>query len=215
MPWTIHLNKESFNRIKDDKFLAEVICLARICNSLRFSMFGGMTHLDFQEPGQRRQLTSSFFVTASFLYEGFSVIDRLNKDFYDLTIFKNSLGLLLSNKKYKRFRKEVLYKVRNKVTFHSLNEIVPDVINRLNLEDYVFASRIDGTSKELYYELADLIAINYIIGDNGSDEEDEKRLYEIVDIISDLAYNFISSADKFINEYLGKNNCFFKKVSDI
>lgn len=36
----VYLDKDSFDKIKDDNTFMEVVCLARICNLLRFSMYG-------------------------------------------------------------------------------------------------------------------------------------------------------------------------------
>lgn len=137
----------------------------------------------------------------------------LNEQFRDEPTFKDNLGIFES-KDYKKFKQDVLYKVRNRATFHPLHNTVSNIINTLNFNEYDFALATGETLLDLYYALADQIAINYIIGDNGNDKEDEKKLYEIVTKTTEIAIKFVNSADKFIDYYLTKNNWIYKEVSD-
>lgn len=210
MGWKMSLPKEKFEEYRNDPAFSELLALARVVNSLRFVLFAGLDPSDKQSAVRNR--TNSFFVAIGILHEGFMVVVRLGKYFSDEPSFKNGLAEMRKSKAFDSFRSTILKKVRNQVSFHFGSEAINNTLKKLDLKEFVFVSGFDDTSNELHYELADLAAINYIIGDNCKEKDEEAYFSSLVADVADMAIRFIKESEQLIGDYLKKHQWEYNQV---
>jgi hypothetical protein len=211
--WDITCSKEEFEKIKSDERFLGLLTLARFVNALRFCQKAVLDIKDDSLPSSARTRINSFLFASSILYEGFLLVERLVKHYNDLDSFKNGFGSLLRNKSVQELKDSILKRARNKFVFHFDNDVAKESLERFDLPNINFASGYGKYTGEMYFGLADEIAINFLLRpkENESDESLKERFSEILKDTANIMGNFSQSADLLIADVL-KNMGFGIKV---
>ncbi|MFZ3172254.1 MAG: hypothetical protein WA118_09750 [Carboxydocellales bacterium] len=200
----VRLSKEQFDDLKMDKQFAEVLCLARVVNSMRFILLSG------RSMGEgfvaHRDTTNSFFMAVGILHEGFRVVDRLGKYFSSNDKFREGFVKLRKSQKYKDLKDSVIGDVRNHISFHFFSDVIEDTLKELDSSECVLFSTDDNTWKTVHYDLADLTVINTMISKKPVDENESDYFSKIVSGTTSLCLDFVRAADELIADYFNQLN---------
>lgn len=202
--WDIECTPETFESLKSDERFLSLLTLARFTNAIRFCQEPAISASQSDSPAASRQITNSFLFASSVLYEGFLLVERLRKHFHNLDSFKQGFGTLLRDNKVKKLRKSFLHWMRNKFVFHFDSDVAKVALENFKLPNYKFASCIGNASGEMYFNLADEMAMNFLlqVEPEGSDDVPENRLLKLTKDITELMVNFALSADRLMVEAL-------------
>ena len=81
LAWDISCSKSDFDKIKSDETFLGLLSLARFVNALRFCQKAAIDAEGDQNPSKTRSTINSFLFASSVLYEGFLLIEKLNKTY--------------------------------------------------------------------------------------------------------------------------------------
>ena len=161
--YDIRCSKAVFDVVKTDARFLGLLILARFVNALRFSQKAGIDGHKSTGYAGARSTVNSFLFSASILYEGFILVEKLATHFRDLDSFKIGFGVLLKDKKVSSIRKSVLGRMRNKFVFHFDQDVAKEALDDLDLPEYKFASGVGKAAGEMVFVLADEAVINYLL----------------------------------------------------
>ena len=213
--WEVYLSKDDFDKIRSDARFGAVLRLARVVNSLQFCFNSLVVVGDEDTPANQRQRLNSFLFASGVLYEGLKVVRSLMKHFGQRESFQNGLGELLDETVTKKLQGSILKYMRNKVMFHYDEDVAPKTLRNLNLESYLFATGVGTKRGAVYYNLADEVVFNFIMGDEPkSKEEEEQALREAMIDITDLLTKFVDSADGLIAEVISEMGWLIREIPD-
>jgi hypothetical protein len=202
--WEISCTKEEFEKIKtDDRFLG-LLTLSIVVNALRFCQKAVIDAKGNSSPSGVRTRIHSFLFASSILYEGFLLIAKLSKRYKDLDSFKNGFATLLRDKSVREFRTSILKRARNKFVFHFDEDVQKESIKTVELQTINFASGYGNTSGETYFNLADEIAINYLLQpkENESNDSLKKRYIKILQEALTIMDKFSFFAEELMADVL-------------
>lgn len=94
--------------------------------------------------------------------------------------------------------------MRNKFVFHFDADVAKDALESFELPNYRFASCLGNAPGEMYFNLADEVAMNYLLQNQPkeSDDDPENRLPKLIKDVTDLMVNFALAADRLMAEAL-------------
>ncbi|MFH1935736.1 MAG: hypothetical protein ABIN18_29725 [Pseudomonadota bacterium] len=204
--YDISCAKDKFNTLKTDERFLGLLTLARFVNALRFCQKAGIDSQSTPGRAGERDRINSFFFISSILYEGFILVEKIEKYFKDIDSFKKGFSSLLKDRSVKSFRKLVRKRIRNKFVFHFDKDVAKESLENLELPEYIFASGIGKSSGEMVFVLAEEIAINYLLQptQNESDKDLTLRFQEIIEDTADIMRRFDESTENLIAEALPK-----------
>ena len=198
--WEITCSQKKYLSLKsDDRFLA-ILTLSRAVNALRFCQVAMLGPKEADTPSASRQRINGFLFSSSVLYEGLLAVDQIRKHLRNYTSFKSSFQPLLGSEQVRSFRTGYLKTLRNKLVFHFDKEVPNGPQGTDDSTVVKFATAIGDTAGELYFDLADRIALDYLVepeeGESGTDifERHKPRMLES----RDLMIQFADAAQKVI-----------------
>lgn len=209
--WNISCSSISFDKLRTDERFIAILNLARISNALLFCQIPALEVGKKNTPSAGRQLINSFLYASAILYEGLNRADSLGKYFKDLDSFKNGFAIILKDEKIKRHRNAVLDTLRNQFVFHFDKDIIPETLKDFVLPEYIFAISNGLKRKDIYYNLADEIVLDYLLRDIKDDQEKAKRFKEIIKQTTELMVSFSKATDDLIQEVLIEMGWVLKK----
>ncbi len=202
--YRISLNSDEFFLIKKDEYFPVALSFARSINALEFVMcsaagYGEDSVLD------DNYTINSFFFSLSVLYEGFKIIDRNYLLLSKLDSFQNGFANLLADKKFRKFKQEVMGKMRNNFCFHFLSEVTTDIFDYFEFDEYDFALADGEQVNNIYYGLADTVAINMLVKDKEDKEKSgDDHLGEIIKFTMYIAREYIHNSELIIEEFIDR-----------
>jgi hypothetical protein len=201
--WDITCTKEVFEKIKFNENFLGLLPLARFVNSLRFCQEAIPFLKEISSLSGNRIRLNSFLFACSVLYEGFQLVNKLNQRYNKLDSF-NEFSILLRDKSVMDFRDSILKTARNKIVFHFDSDLAKEYLERFDLPSINFASGSGKYTGELYFGLADEIAINFLLKprENESDESLKERYAEILKKSSIIIDRFLRAADLLMADVL-------------
>lgn len=202
----LYTSKEEFDKLRSDHRLAKVLNLARVVNALYFCYHALTDSSSDGTPAGLRQLINSFLFSAGVLYEGLIVADTLEKYFGERDSYRNGFGKLLNDGETEQLRTTILKRMRDKFVFHYDEDVARKALKTLNIPSYLFATGLGDKRRGLYYNLADEVAINFLLGDPPSKEEEDRISREALESIAKISVEFIDSADVLISDVLAGMN---------
>jgi hypothetical protein len=208
--YEVLISKENFEKLREDHELATILNLARVVNALYFCYNSFLDYTDDTTPAGTRQNINAFLFMAGVLHDGLTVADRLEKHFGDLESYKNGFGKLLSEATTNQTR-STIKDMRDKFVFHYDKDVAWKTIKTLDLDSYLFSTSIGTKRSGMYYKLADDIVINYLLGKCASREEEEHKLREIFESVSELSASYTIAADTLIGDVISKGNWKLRK----
>jgi hypothetical protein len=203
-PYDISCSKSIFDVVKTDERFLGLLTLARFVNALRFCQKAGIDGKESTGYAGARSTINSFLFSASILYEGFLLVEKLGKNFRDLDSFKSGFGVLLRDKKVRTLRKSVLTRMRNKFVFHFDQEVAKESLKNFELPEYKFASGVGKAAGEMVFVLADEAVLNYLLQPTPSEPDEilAKRYKEILQDTIDVMGKFLDAAERLMGDVL-------------
>ncbi|HEX8397965.1 MAG TPA: hypothetical protein VF644_11100 [Pyrinomonadaceae bacterium] len=208
----IYLTTDEFEQVRSEPRFLMLIRLARIVNQLNFCFDVLLSSTNYKTPAGERQYLNSFLFSCGVLYEGLKFIRPLGKDFSSYKSYKNGFAKLWKDKDTHYLRENVLNKMRNGIVFHIDSQPIEETIQVLKLDAYQFLASAGYESGEVYYNLADAISLNYIVGKPASNEEEERIFRDILGKIGKVGANYVKSANELIAEFIKEKSWQFREV---
>lgn len=177
------MSPEEFEKWREDPRLHAILNLARAVNALRFSHLAYLATKGDETPSGTRQRIQAFLLSCATMYEAFKAIDRLGKHLSDNETWQEKMTPILRDKAVKRFREKVLPLLRDKFVFHFDDDVAPEALKRLDLPEYVFAKAAGKARGDVYFALADEVALNYLLDNLPPEygETDDEKLRAVVE----------------------------------
>ena len=193
-----------FDIVKTDERFLGLLTLARFVNALRFCQQAGIDGKMSTGYTDARSDVNSFLFSASILYEGFLLVEKLATNFRDVDSFKSGFGVLLRDKKVSLMRKSVLNRMRNKFVFHFDQVVAKEALADFDLPEYKFASGVGKAAGEMVFVLADEAVINYLLQPAPGESNDSltKRYKEILQDTTEVISTFLDAAEKLMGDVL-------------
>src|SRR6266404_3074188 len=187
----IRTSKGEFDKLRSDRRFAKLLNLARVVNAIYFCFHSLLEYSGDTTPAGQRQHLNAFFFSTGALYEGLVVADSLEKYFGDRESYQNGFGKFLNDPATQELRRTTLKRMRNKFVFHYDEDVAKKLLKLLDLKSYVFATNIGSKRKGTYYNLADEVAINYLVKDSVSKEEEDLTIRQAFKSIGDALSSYV------------------------
>jgi len=201
--WEISFPAEHFDRLRCNPQFVATLVLGRMVNALRFCQMAVVAIADYpRTPAFDRQVLASFLFTCGLVVEALDTAKRLSKDLRHLPSFQNWLRPLFRDKTAERLRRGDLNRLREKVVFHFDRNVFELGVATINFPAYIFASIVGRRKGDVYYNLSDEVAVNFILDAQGDDRPEKVRLEELITAVRDLSLQFCDAADSVIAESL-------------
>lgn len=202
--YEIIFSQEIFNHLKQDDRFPVILALARTVNALRFCQKAAIDSKGIGGPTESRAIINSFLFAASVIYEGLRMIEKNRGSIEDLNSYKTDFEVFKKDSSIKKLRNTVLKKIRNQFVFHFDPIIMKKSLKNFELDLYVFAAGKGKAAGEMYFGLADEVAMNYIINPSKDDSKEiqKKRYLKIVQETTELMEKFTDFFERLIVEYM-------------
>lgn len=200
--WRIVCDPETLDELRDDARFHVLLSLARVCNTLRFCQLVISEIPAADSPATARQRLNAFLFMAAALYEGVKVARMLRRHFRDESAFVGGLGALLKERDTKDLWSQALSKLRNKIVFHFDVDVPPAALERLDLPSYSFAAGLDRRAGHVYYDLADAVAMNYLLDQLADGRPESEVTRDLLRRTVEVATRFVTAADQLFSAVL-------------
>ena len=202
--YDINCSKAVFDAVKTDERFLVLLTLARFVNALRFCQKAGIDGHKSTGYAGARSTVNSFLFSASILYEGFILVEKLATHFRDVDSFKSGFGVLLRDKKVSSIRKAVFGRMRNKFVFHFDQEVAKETLADFDLPEYKFASGVGKAAGEMVFVLADEAVVNYLLQPAHGESNDSlaKRYKEILQDTTEVMSKFLQASENLMGDVL-------------
>jgi hypothetical protein len=207
----VYIKNEDFEKLRTDPKFITLLNLSRIVNALQFCFQTLLDYKDNETPVGSRQRLNSFLFTTGVLYEGLKVANTLGKHFRDRDSFRDGFGKLLNDKETKKLQGSVLETMRNRIAFHFDEDVAAEALKNLDFPSYLFATSLGSNRGSIYYNLADEAAINFLLGEPTSQEEERQLLEEMFKSIIYVLRLFVDAAEMLTGDILGDMNWMVRK----
>ncbi len=202
--WDISCTKEEFEKIKSDECFIGLLTLGRVVNALRFCQKPARDAKGGSDPSSARSMINSFLFASSVLYEGFLLVEKLVRQYKDRDSFKDGFGALLRDDLVTSLRTSVLKRARNKFIFHFDRDVSREALQYFDMATIKFASGVGKATGEMYFGLADELAMNYLLQpkENESNESLMQRYAKIVKDTTSIMGQFTKSTEILMADVL-------------
>ena len=95
-----------------------------------------------------------------------------------------------------------MHTLRNHAAYHMLPIVAEQSLAKLRMDEYVFATGIGKQVGQIYYNLADTVAVHYAIGSPSEHETFMREFERIAVHVRDTALRFLEASDQFIPRML-------------
>lgn len=198
----IYISREDFDKLRSDRKFAKLLNLARAVNAIYFCFNALLDYSNDDTPAGQRQHINAFLFSTGALFEGLNVADTLEKHFGDRDSYRNGFGKLLNDAETKQLRSTILKRMRDQFVFHYDEDVARKTIKTLDLTSYLFATGIGSKRSGIYYNLADEVVMNYLLGESVSQEEENRKFREAFESIAKVLKLYVESADALIGDIL-------------
>lgn len=197
-PWQMGWWRRSFRTVRKRESFHTLVALARMVNMLRFVQAVEHSLVKSDTSAYRRQVLNAFFLSSALLVEGMDLVQRIGKHFRHRPEFQNGLGRLLRDPDFKRVVTTKYRRLRKKSAFHFDDDVIEGGLTENDDKFVPFISSSGGKKRgSHYYELADITAMQVLVGPCESAKEFTERVCEALDEATPLANRFIKAADDF------------------
>jgi hypothetical protein len=200
MKWKIRIDKETFDKLKNEESFWQIVALSRAVNSLRFVQTVLEPYQGDDSPAASLVKYNSFFFICALLYEASNIVQHFGKHHRDLKAYRWMMEII-NTPEAVDLRKTNLGEIRNKLVFHFDYDEIGNQLAKLELDDPVFVigKGANHEHKHVYLELADRCVRNAFAGFAVSEtDKDIQRMNDLMKQARDLAQEFMFRADDFI-----------------
>lgn len=200
--WEITCDKETFAKVRQEEKFAYIVALARAVNAL-FAVHSLLPpHPQAETPERVRNGMNSYFFASALLYEGLSLIRKMNKPFADDDEFQNGLRMLLKDPIAQKIEQSHLNPGRNRAIFHFLPDEFAKAISKGIDDRHVFVAAIGKEKKDLHYSYADVLAAEVLVGIPADRPEFWLKFQKAAEETKELVIKFANDAENLIGNYL-------------
>jgi len=208
----IILKKDLLPKIKNVQNFINGIQLSRILSSLRYSLII-YTIIDKEDGVTLNVKLNNFLNLAAILCEGIRKLKELESELKELKIYQKNRGdierIFKELKNKNSFLNNVLCRIRNKIVFHFdkcvTNEIFEEIVDECIKEqkNIIFASGKTELIKDMTFDLADNIDINYILKFvDGKTQSNEEKFKAMVQNLLKLSESFSGILEDLVTELI-------------
>lgn len=164
--WLLDCTRDRFLELITQPGFACLLRLARHVNALRFGQAALNHAQDDDGPIGLRSRPGAFFYHGGVLFEALQLVPELRVHFAANPHWERSFGRFGTDDEVRALYAQGtdLHRLRNHVGFHVLGIVPERSLPTLNLPDYVLARGIGRSVGKTYYELADTVALHYLLG---------------------------------------------------
>lgn len=210
--WEMYLESADFEQFREDSEIAALLNLARVVNMLNFCHHALLELPKGDSPASSRAMTNGIFLSAGVLYEGLHVAQIMGKYFREKESYKNGFAKLMGDERMKKFRSTELARLRNEAAFHFNDTIAPAMLKTLKLPEYKFMTGEGPQSGMIYYNLADEVILNHLIGDCASAEEEDAEFRRQLGELGYVIKLYVTAARSLIEEVLQEKGWKLREV---
>ena len=194
--WTIFCRPEVFDKCRSREGFSELVCLGRCINALTF-LYSAVCDLKGDEPSRIRDRMNFYFFNAAVLYEGLSLVKRMNSVFKTDAAFQKSMRPLLKDKAAQKIESLHLKNVRHNAVNHFFADAFSEVITKLPTETCVFLRATGTVNKDVHFEFADRMTVRILVGDP-EQEDFRTRLDTVLVEVGEFNSHFVTQATEFL-----------------
>ncbi len=197
--WKAGLTPQEFVKVRGDPRLPPLMALARVANALSLSHQPLMLPVDRQTPRARKHRTSAIFYAGAILFEGLRGAETLKAHFGALPQYREAFVPILRDPAVQSLRSTFLKPLRDQITFHFDAKVPATVLPDLDATaPVVFLFATEENASGTYFELADDLAIRYLMGNADTDVEAHARLETFLVGTTDLFKRFTIATQRLI-----------------
>ncbi len=200
-PWQISCSADRFEAWRNDPGFRAVVTLARVANALRFAGYALVPVRQSDTPAAIRQRMNSFMYAGALVFEALALIKKVDKDLAKYDAYEG-LRDLVATAEDKQLVDKRLKKLRNRAVFHFDHTFVPKTLGAQENGRYVFARGANFKEGELYYDIADVSAMNTVIGTSDSREEYLVNAGDLIRRTTALMLRLLKAVDGLVLEVL-------------
>jgi hypothetical protein len=201
--------------LRTNPAFVELIRLARVVNSLTLSYPPLLASLEDQSPRARRERFAAMLNAAALLHEGLHTAQSLGQHFRELRQYREEFAVLFSDPELRKFRAEVLDKIRDELVFHFDRGSLAAGLSRFpdGETQVAVTARREWSQGEIYFDIADDALLGYLFGDAPSEAEYLDRVANLLERTTDLFNRFMRAAHRLIPAALYEMGCYTKAVA--
>lgn len=200
--YVIRIPKDQIDAVKQSNKFLLLLRLCRFQNQILFCHRAFLDYcFDYSPIGLRQKFNSVFF-TCGILHEAMRVIPDLGKEFRHFPSFQKGFANFFKQTDVIFLKTKVLNKMRNSLVFHVDNDALQDEIECLDLSSYEFVAMHPGNRSEVYYPLADDIALNAFIATDETQPVETDSFYALFEKLIGVMTHFSHCGDELIQEYV-------------
>lgn len=203
MAWRISLTPPDLRRLRDDPALPELLTLGRVANILRSALAAGRVQERRDDSASERARVAMTLLLTGIVAEALPLLERSGKYFRDLPAFSSHVRPILGDDGLRDLKAKWLAPVRNQAVFH--NDAVVSERGLSALDEHVEFDIARGSTAghmDVYYPLADLVAVAYMIEAGGSASDPRSFLMETVGPVIQLAGRICTAIDTLLGQAL-------------
>lgn len=200
--WEITCDKETFAKVRQEEKFAYIVALARAVNAL-YAVHALLPPSPQAETPERvRNGMNSYFFASALLYEGLSLIRKMNRPFHDDCQFRDGLHKLLRDPTAQKIEQCNLNPGRNHAIFHFLPDEFAKAISRGIDDRQVFVAAIGSKKKDMHYSYADTLAAEILVGIPADHPDFWREFESAAEKTRELVIKFADDAEDLIGNYL-------------
>ncbi len=214
------VKKELLPSIRNDEKFINAIQLSRVLSSLRYNLII-YARIDKEANVSLNVKLNNFLNQAALLCEGVRKLNELEATLKELKSFQENIDkiekIFHELEDDRSFLKNVLCRVRNKIVFHFDRSVTKEIFEEIIYEctkqqkDVIFASGKTDLVKDMTFDLADNIDINYILKFvNDKKESASEKFKTMVKELLRLSGLFCAILEDLIGELI-KDYCELKE----
>lgn len=199
LAWEVVASADEFRELRLDPCIVPLLRIARVTNALSLGMLGMLRPIEDQSPAGHRVRWSALFYTGALLHEGLQIAEGLAETLRSLPAYRDGFAAIQADPEVQALRRDFLKRLRNQATFHVDAAVFRSVLGSdTDRSEVVFASGRGKQAGEIYFDLADHLAVEYLIGGPYTSERGWQSLEVLMTGISDLARRFNIAAHSLV-----------------
>lgn len=199
--WRIRVAAKTFDALRADEKFRQSLVLGRALNTLRVLQYSYLAAATLTPPADDRQRLGAFFLTAATLYETLELFKRAGEHFRDLTVWHERIVPILRNKSFEKLFANSIAPLRDQTVFHFFEDSMETPVKRCDLDTITLVGGYGDAQGQVYYKLADLMALEVLIGACSSAEAQLRRAEELMTSIGKALVDLVSAAEGLLVEY--------------
>ena len=204
--YRIKIPVSQIKNLKNDQRFILILRLSRFINQLSFCHQAYLEVGNGKKPTDFRHLHNSFLFSCAILYEALKFYPKLGKEFLNFNSHKDGFAKLSKHPDFDFVKNKIVNTMRNEFIYHVDEGPFINALKQYGERSVDFLLSKSDQHGDIYYALADELALNYIIGEHDTDEIAAQYYQEMSQKIMNIMVEFIHNANKLIMEYVNRKH---------